>query len=324
MRTASAQSTFILAVFVILCTSCDSGVEIPKPSGLAEIVEFSISENPHNVLSAVGRVRTNGVTIVRIDVASDSGMSFSTPLKIVQHEATLIPILGLESDQTYWAKAIAISQDGKESTSSPVNFATGSLPGDIPRLVIHEYDDPAPGFAMIGFTGASTHAYTVIFNNEGKPLWYRRFEGSVIDFQKQPNNNYTVCVARPGFATQFYEIDVLGTVIRSYQAKENRETDVHELRIAGDSHVLFGIEYREMDLTTLGGLQNARVKGIVVEYHRPATVPLYWNTFDHLKITDAANNISLLGQNVNPWHGNAIEIDTDGHLLLSFRHCEEI
>jgi len=326
MQTESIRTSVILSVCVCILFACDNGVEIFKPAGAPEIMEFSVSANPHNVLSAVARVKTSHAASVKIEYNStDTSTSFHTRLKFVKDGVTQIPLLGLEPQKAYWARAVAISHDGQEGVTIPVTFTTGSLPGDLPRLVIHKSDDPAPGYVMIGFTGGGArHAYAVIFKNAGDPLWYRRFEGSVIDFQKQPNGNYTVCVARTGFATQFYEMDILGTIIRSYQARENRETDVHELRIDGDSHVLFGIEYRVMDLTELGGLQDAIVKGIVIEYHRPATVPLYWNTFDHFKIIDAANNISLIGQNVNPWHGNAIEVDFDGHLLASFRHSEEI
>lgn len=324
MATVRAGIIQGVGILLLTLTACDTGVQISAPVDAPEIMEFSISGNPHNVLSAVGSVRTNNAVSVRIEYGTDTSMSFRTPLKAVGDNTARIALLGLEPEKTYWAKTIAISQDGHESGGNPISFTTGSLPGDIPRLVIHESDNPALGYVMVGFTGAGAYAYAVIFNNAGDILWYRRFEGSVIDFQKQPNGNYTACVARPGFATQFYEVDILGTIVRSYQARENRETDVHELRMDGDAHVLFGIEYREMDLSEFGGLANAIIKGIVIEYYRPESFPLYWNTFDHFNVTDAADNISLLGQNVNPWHGNALEIDFDGNLLASFRHSEEI
>ncbi|MEX2117096.1 MAG: aryl-sulfate sulfotransferase [Bacteroidota bacterium] len=321
---ATVRAFIIPGVSVFILLGCDTGIQISNPIDAPEITEFNISGNPENILSAVGRIRTNNAVSVRIEYGTDTSMNFRTPLRTVGNKAVRIPLLGLEPEKTYWAKPVAISQHGHERSGDSVTFTTGSLPSDMPRLVIHESDNPAPGYVMAGFTGAGAHAYGVIFNSVGDVLWYRRFEGSVIDFQKQPNGNYTACVARPGYATQFYEADILGTIVRSYQARENRETDVHELRIDGDAHVLFGIEYREMDLSEFGGLANAIVKGIVVEYYRPESVPLYWNTFDHFSVTDAADNISLLGQNVNPWHGNALEIDVDGNLLASFRHTEEV
>jgi outer membrane protein assembly factor BamB len=41
-------------------------------------------------------------------------------------------------------------------------------------------------------------------------------------------------------------------------------------------------------------------------------------------VTDAAPDINLTLPNVNPWHGNAIDLDTDGNLLVSFRNSDEI
>jgi outer membrane protein assembly factor BamB len=77
-----------------------------------------------------------------------------------------------------------------------------------------------------------------------------------------------------------------------------------------------------MDLTQFGGLPNATVRGLVVEHG--GTNPFIWNTFDHLRVNEAMPDIPLNTQNVNPWHGNAIEIDRDGNYLVSFRNSDMI
>ncbi|MBI3006621.1 MAG: aryl-sulfate sulfotransferase [Ignavibacteriales bacterium] len=323
--TASPVTMTCLAIFFLLHSSCDTTtIEPSNEFRLPEIREFFILENEYNVLSVVGKVETKFVTYVKVEYGTDNGQAFSTPWMPATDTTTRIAVLGLEPDKSYWAKAIAVSRDGDEIRSDSMFFATKSLPDDIPHLVIQHMDYPTPGYVTIGFTGVFNHAYTVIFNNEGRILWYRKFEGSVFDFQKQPNNKYTVCVSVSSSSSLFYEMDNLGSIIRSYKADADKDTDIHELRIADSSHALFGIEYRFMDLTELGGVESARVKGIVVEYHRPGASPFLWNTFDHLKITDASPNISLTGQTVNPWHANALELDTDDNLLVSFRHCNEI
>jgi len=102
------------------------------------------------------------------------------------------------------------------------------------------------------------------------------------------------------------------------------ETGLHELRMIGPDYALFGVEYRIMDLTALGGLPNARVRGLVVEYHRAGQAPFFWHTFDHFSVTDAAPDVPLTGTDVNPWHGNAIDMDYEGNLLVSFRNSDEV
>jgi len=90
-----------------------------------------------------------------------------------------------------------------------------------------------------------------------------------------------------------------------------------------DGYCLFGIEFRTMDLTALGGLSNASVRGLVVEYQRD-NFSLLWNTFEHLDVTEGAADVDLHAADLNPWHGNAIDIDHDGHLLVSFRNSDQI
>ena len=101
-------------------------------------------------------------------------------------------------------------------------------------------------------------------------------------------------------------------------------TGVHELRLFEGGHALYGVEYRTADLTALGGRVDAAVRGNVIEYHRVNQMPLFWRTLDHLEVSDAMPDLNMQGAEVNPWHCNAIEIDRDGHLLVSFRNCDMI
>ncbi|MBI4428024.1 MAG: aryl-sulfate sulfotransferase [Ignavibacteriales bacterium] len=271
---------------------------------------------------------TANASRVRVEFGIDSALNETTPSASVHSNNAILPLLGLVAETKYFTRAVAISSDGQEGVSEIISFVTETPPTDIPRLLLSNVDDPTPGYVMMGFSRFNLiqpfHTYVGIFNIEGKLVWYRRFEGSVIDIQKQPNNNYTVCVAPAPFQAAFYELDNLGNVLRTYKAGANRETDTHELRLIGGSHVLFGLEYRTMDLSEFTGKTNAIVKGFLIEYYRPRRSPFIWKTFDYLSVTDAVVNVSLTGNNVDPWHGNAIEIDTDDNFLVSFRHTEEV
>ncbi len=61
----------------------------------------------------------------------------------------------------------------------------------------------------------------------------------------------------------------------------------------------------------------------MIEYHRD-NFSLLWNTFEHLEVTEGGADIDLQAADLNPWHGNAIDIDHDGHLLVSFRNSDQI
>lgn len=183
---------------------------------------------------------------------------------------------------------------------------------------------PSIRYVLLGLNPAPQgRSYAVIVDREGRPVWYKEFPGSVFDFQKHGNSSYTVW-SSSGPMSPFQQLDILGNMTDLYVASNGLETGLHELRMIGSDFALFGVEYRFMDLSALGGLPNARVRGLVVEYHRVGQPPFFWNTFDHLSVTDAAPDVPLNGPNVNPWHGNAIDIDAEGNLIVSFRNSDEV
>ena len=111
--------------------------------------------------------------------------------------------------------------------------------------------------------------------------------------------------------------------MREFAAGAGLTTGPHELRVFDNGYCLFGIEFRTMDLTAMDGQAQASVRGLVVEYHG-SNASLLWNTFDYLEVTEGAADVDMSAAQVNPWHGNAIDIDRDGHLLVSFRNSDQI
>jgi hypothetical protein len=83
-------------------------------------------------------------------------------------------------------------------------------------------------------------------------------------------------------------------------------------------------ETRIMDLTRHGGVVEARVTGTVVQHvSADGTLRFEWNPFDHFAITDV-DDAERTGASVNWMHGNALDFDSDGNLLVSFRNLGEI
>jgi hypothetical protein len=66
------------------------------------------------------------------------------------------------------------------------------------------------------------------------------------------------------------------------------------------------------------------VTATVVQHVSPGGAVLFeWNAFDHFALTDL-DSISRAGSSVNFTHGNALDLDPDGNLLLAFRSLNEI
>lgn len=316
---------FLLA---LLCFSaCRHNATGPETAPLIpHVLNAAIQPNPNNALSIIVTVRTRAATEVAIAFGAGATPQESTPRFEIVHDSARVSVLGLRADTEYALQAIAYSASGERSTGMQLSFKTPPLPHDLPRLSVQTRSSPTVKYVLLGIapSGQSDKTYAVIVEASGSIVWYKKFHGAVVDFQKQPHGNYTAFSSLRNEPSHFYEMNQLGEVVREFRASNGLETGPHELRIFDDGYCLFGIEHRTMDLRAIGGLPNAVVRGLVVEYHRGAAAPLLWNTFEHMQIADAASDIALDAAAINPWHGNAIERDRDGNLLVSFRNSDEI
>lgn len=79
-----------------------------------------------------------------------------------------------------------------------------------------------------------------------------------------------------------------------------------------------------MSVIVPGGNPAASVTGLILQELDPAkNVVFQWSSWDHFAITDATHQ-NLTGAVIDYVHANAFEWDTDGHILLSSRHMDEI
>jgi hypothetical protein len=315
-----------IGMTVFLALSCDRNPTQPfDPSRDRLLMALRIADNKGSSLSAVAAVQTFGRGQAAIEILGERKIDEMTPYVSAGRGSSLIPVLGLRSNRSYALRALFVSTSGRESTSEIMSYNTPPLPDDMPAYIVLKSDHPTVKNIMLGITPSkSGRSYAVIIDTGGSPVWYKEFKDAVVDFQRQANGRYTAWSSIDGSPAHFYEFDPLGEITNEYSASNGLTTDPHEFRMRGDSYALFGTQIRTTDLRPVGGLPQAAVQGFVVEYHTPGRNPLFWNTFDHFSINDAAPDVSLIGQNVDPWHGNAIEIDFDGNLLASFRNSDEI
>ena len=96
----------------------------------------------------------------------------------------------------------------------------------------------------------------------------------------------------------------------------------HDVRVlTGGDYWILCDEIRVMDLSLFGGDPAAEVKGTVVQHVSSAGSLLFeWKALDHFGLADV-DSLNFRGQAgpFNLMHGNALELDTDGNILISFR-----
>ncbi|HET7497742.1 MAG TPA: aryl-sulfate sulfotransferase, partial [Candidatus Eisenbacteria bacterium] len=176
----------------------------------------------------------------------------------------------------------------------------------------------------IRFDASTYRSHLMILGNDGAPLATRDLIGAGYDFKVQPNGKVTCFDAD---SRHHLVLNAKLAVVDSLQCGNGYTTDVHELQLLPNGHALllaYDPQTIDMSAVVSGGNAQARVLGLIVqELDRARDVVFQWRSWDHFQITDCASR-PLTGANVDYVHGNSIERDADGNLLISSRHLDEI
>jgi hypothetical protein len=249
------------------------------------------------------------------------GLDSVTPAVVSPDGEIVLPVFGLLSETTYELRVIAHGEGGSIS-SEPLTLTTGPLPPDLPQF---RAGGPAPTGGYVLF---SIGTYGIAIDDTGRVVWYVRFdEGPSLNFQAQPNGRYIARSSTPDTSDvePILEFDPLGAVTRRLGCARGLRPRFHDLLVQPDgSYWLMCDETRAMDLSGVGGIPGAQVTGTVVQHLDPAGGLLFeWSPFDHFDITDVDQE-ARSGAAVNWTHGNSLDMDADGNLVVSFRSLSEI
>ena len=200
------------------------------------------------------------------------------------------------------------------------------LPEDFPDITLVSSNNPSDGYLF--FAPAILNpplGYLIIIDNNGIPIYYNRRPNSQIFFKVQPNGLLTY---GDNFSHYFYSMDSSYAIIDSFSIGNGYVTDDHEFQMLSNGHSLllaYDPQPVRMDTIVTGGDSSAIVIGLIVqELDINKNVVFQWRSWDHYQITDATEDINLTQHTIDYVHGNAIELDFDGNLLISARHMDEI
>jgi hypothetical protein len=200
------------------------------------------------------------------------------------------------------------------------------LPLNFPEFTISISNNPFPGFIfMAPHSWSGKTAYLMIIDNNGVPIYYLRDSSIKYDFKKQDNGLLTYWDQIP---KKFLAIDSAYSVIDSFSCGNGYQTDLHELLVFPNGHsflMSYDPQIVRMDTIVQGGDSAAYVTGLVIqELDDAKNVIFQWRSWDHFQITDATEDIDLTQHSIDYVHGNSIEVDYDGNLVISCRNMDEI
>jgi len=223
-------------------------------------------------------------------------------------------------------RALPLSPRVREGSLRSAALAE-SLPSDFPPIQAALDGTPAPGRLFLtdlhfAISGPRIPSYLMILENDGAPFFYRKLTGVGVDFKKQPDGRLTYF---DGAAVGYYALNARYAVVDSFRCGNGYKTDNHDLIVLPNGHaVLMSYDPQIVDLSALGGLSNAIVIGLIIqELDQAKNVVFQWRSWDHFQITDVLFH-SLTTAVVDYVHGNSIDVDPDGNLILSSRHMNEV
>jgi hypothetical protein len=201
-----------------------------------------------------------------------------------------------------------------------------SVPSDFPWIVISTNNNPDPDPIFIDNRGGGGDPFNVIFDNNGNPIWYSKYPDERRDMKVQHNGTLTMLARDNG--NHFNVFNTHYQQIGSYWAVNGYGVDEHELQVLADgTYLLVGLAGQTVDMSryVVGGNTAAYVTGQVIQEFTPAGELIFqWRAWDHLDVRDEQEFINILGSGFDFPHINAIDIDTDGNILLSSRNTSEV
>jgi hypothetical protein len=228
--------------------------------------------------------------------------------------------------------ALALPQAAWPRRSSPAagaGYATFvSEPSlEIPTLTVHTLDSPSPGYLFATTLTGPGQRGPMIFDDHGRPVWFRRTKNVAIDFRRQIYKGKPVLTWWEGTITQIGTGAGVGKIldasykqIAEVKAGNGFQADVHEFLITPQGTALITI-YNEVtvDLSSIGGPAAHPTLDSIFQEVDIATgkVLLEWHSLDHVSLADSYSPILTP---FDYFHINSVDVAPDGNLLVSARN----
>ena len=210
------------------------------------------------------------------------------------------------------------------------------VPSEINPYQYTILDSTFSGHMMLGcfrLSEPTFQPYMMLLDEEGYLLWYHSEPYKYIfGFDFVESHGMFTFLARYLGTTHWYT-----TMDQNFNPVDSLETvngvwgDVHEFQWLDDGHYLLsGVRDTVMDLSgeTFNGQQGSAsttVRSFVVqEFDAIGNFIWEWKSIDHIAPTEVVQGYTYNPSSFDYAHGNSIDEDYDGNLLISFRHLNAV
>jgi len=166
--------------------------------------------------------------------------------------------------------------------------------------------------------------YVAVFDTNGVPRWWFKEGPQPIDAKTLASGNLVWTQA--GAGTPYEEHSLDGSLLRTYSPSNDAPTDLHELQVLPNGNYFIATDtQRTIDTSICGGSTSTTVTDPVIqELNTSGTLLWSWDTADHIPMGEVSPNWYPMCSSGDPYHFNSIEPDSDGNIIVSFRHLDAI
>lgn len=213
-----------------------------------------------------------------------------------------------------------------ESENPPFNnLIQPRNPFSMPPITVNVSVNPSPGHILLNSYNSGIYtSYLISANNDGSTYYSRQMSGNAADFIRQQNGLLTYFDFTK---SKYYAEDSQHNRVDSFYTGNGFVTDGHDLKLLNNGHAIlmsYNKEFVDMSVIVPGGDTNAVVTGLIIqEIDENKNVVFQWRSWDHFNIIDAIY-VNHTSHEIDPVHGNALDSDNDGNILISSRHLNEI
>jgi len=194
-----------------------------------------------------------------------------------------------------------------------------------PRLVVRQRSSGvAPGYIFIAPKLGQTAQGPEIVDGQGRPVWFHP-GGEATDFRVHGYLGKPVLTWYQGGVD--YIVDSSYHVIATVHAGNGLDLDGHEFALTPQGTALVTIFHGvPFDLSSIGGPKDGIVVDGIVQEVDVATgrVLFEWHSLDHVPLDESYLPVSLDPDFYDYFHINAVNLDSDGNLLISGRHTSTV
>lgn len=185
--------------------------------------------------------------------------------------------------------------------------------------------NPEPGYYLIEPNASDSIGFV---DHSGRTVC-KTFSGIHSNVQAYNNTYITHFASNTNGEPFFLRRNRFLNVIDTLRPTSAYYVDFHEGKVWSDStYLVLASENRIMDLSGIvpGGSPSASIIGAVIQERKfsNGAVVFEWKSLDHIPVTETTDDIKLTDNLIDYIHVNSVSKDTDGNLIVSCRHLDEV